>query len=144
MAVIVIALKRPHLTSKEGWIKILTIGTFQTAGVNGLHFFKLTYKTASESSILIFTNPLLVVVFTTVFTKVRYQSNQWCGVLLGIIGVMITMGTQVEMKMVFFQLFFGQLRHYGLKNGACYLIHGCYKPIKCFLVVYYFYWRVLC
>lgn len=98
MGVIVIASKRPHPTSKEGWIKILTIGAFQTAGVMGCIFLSLRTITASESSILTFTNPLLVVIFATIFTNVRYRLYQWCGVLLGVIGVMITMGAQVEIK----------------------------------------------
>ncbi|MGE7910447.1 DMT family transporter [Lysinibacillus xylanilyticus] len=96
MAVVVFALKRPHPTSKEDWMKILTIGAFQTAGVMGCIFLSLRTITASESSILTFTNPLLVVIFATIFTKARYQLYQWCGVFLGLIGVMITMGMQIE------------------------------------------------
>ena len=53
---------------------------------------------ASESSILTFTNPLLVVIFATIFMKVRYRFYQWIGVLFGLIGVIITMGAQVELK----------------------------------------------
>ncbi|MEQ6353518.1 DMT family transporter [Lysinibacillus sp. M3] len=98
MGVIVIALKRPHPATQDGWIKILSIGAFQTAGVMGCIFLSLRTITASESSILTFTNPLLVVIFATIFMKVRYRLYQWCGVLLGIIGVMITMGAQVEIK----------------------------------------------
>lgn len=41
MAVVVLALKRPHPTSKEDWMKMLTIGVFQTTGVMGCIFFKL-------------------------------------------------------------------------------------------------------
>ncbi|MFJ7185034.1 DMT family transporter [Lysinibacillus xylanilyticus] len=96
MAVVVCTLKRPHPTSKEGWMKILTIGAFQTAGVMGCIFLSLRTITASESSILTFTNPLLVVIFATIFTKARYRLYQWCGVFLGLIGVMITMGMQIE------------------------------------------------
>ncbi|SKB65730.1 EamA-like transporter family protein [Lysinibacillus sp. AC-3] len=98
MGVIVIALKRPHPTSKKGWIKILIIGAFQTAGVMGCIFLSLRTITASESSIITFTNPLLVVIFATIFTNVRYRLYQWCGVLLGVIGVMITMGAQVSSR----------------------------------------------
>ncbi|MFE0504463.1 DMT family transporter [Peribacillus butanolivorans] len=98
MAVIVIALKRPHPESKRNWIKILIIGTFQTAGVMGCIFLSLRTITASESSILTFTNPLLVVLFGTVFLQTRYKLYQWIGVLLGLVGVSITMGTQIEFK----------------------------------------------
>ncbi len=98
MAVIIVALKRPHPTSSKSWMKILIIGAFQTAGVMGCIFLSLRTITASESSILTFTNPLLVVVFATLFTKARYRLYQWCGVLLGLMGVIITMGAQFEFK----------------------------------------------
>jgi drug/metabolite transporter (DMT)-like permease len=98
MAVIVIALKRQHPASKGNWIKILIIGTFQTAGVMGCIFLSLRTITASESSILTFTNPLLVVVFGTIFLQTRYKLYQWIGVLLGLVGVSITMGAQIEFK----------------------------------------------
>lgn len=38
MAIIVIILKRPHPTSKESWVKLLIIGSLQTAGVMGCIF----------------------------------------------------------------------------------------------------------
>jgi len=98
MAVIVLVLKRPHPATKANWLKILLIGTFQTAGVMGCIFLSLRTITASESSILTFTNPLLVVVLATIFTKARYRSYQWGGVILGLIGVIITMGAQIEWK----------------------------------------------
>lgn len=98
MAVSVIILKRPHPVSKGNWIKMLIIGTFQTAGVMGCIFLSLRTITASESSILTFTNPLLVVVFGTFFLKSRYKFYQWIGVLLGLVGVSIAVGAQIELK----------------------------------------------
>ncbi|AVK84787.1 EamA family transporter [Lysinibacillus sp. B2A1] len=98
MAVIVIVFRRPHPTSNSSWMKILIIGACQTAGVMGCIFFSLRTITASESSILTFTNPLLVVIFATLFTKARYRTYQWCGVILGLVGVMITMGAQVTIQ----------------------------------------------
>lgn len=98
MAMIVIFLKRPHPNSKGDWIKMLIIGTFQTAGVMGCIFLSLRTITASESSILTFTNPLLVVVFGTIFSQAHYKLYQWIGVLLGLVGVIITMGAQLEFK----------------------------------------------
>ncbi|MGE8203610.1 DMT family transporter [Heyndrickxia sp. NPDC080065] len=98
MGVIVIALKRPHPKSKGNWIKMLIIGAFQTAGVMGCIFLSLRTISASESSILTFTNPLLVVVFGTIFSQAHYKLYQWIGVLLGLVGVGITMGAQIEFK----------------------------------------------
>ncbi len=98
MVIVVMIFKRPHPTLKREWLKLCIIGAFQTAGVMGCIFLSLRTITASESSILTFTNPLLVVIFATIFTKVRYRFYQWIGVVLGLIGVIITMGAQVELK----------------------------------------------
>ncbi|GGO04649.1 DMT family transporter [Saccharibacillus kuerlensis] len=96
MAVIVGLLKRPHPRTLENWMKMLLIGALQTAGVMGCIFISLRTITASESSILTFTNPLLVVVLGTLFAGMRYKWYQWLGVLLGLIGVGITLGTQLQ------------------------------------------------
>ena len=103
MGIIVGVLKRIHPTTKDQWIKLLIIGAFQTAGVMGCIFLSLRTITASESAILTFTNPLLVVLFSTVFLKMRYRLYQWIGVILGLVGVSITMGAQIEFRIgVFF------------------------------------------
>lgn len=98
MAVIVIVFKRPHPTSIGDWAKMFIIGSLQTAGVMGCIFLSLRTIAASESSILTFTNPLLVVVFGTIFSHTRYKFYQWIGVLSGLVGVSITMGAQIEFK----------------------------------------------
>ncbi|KOS67784.1 membrane protein [Lysinibacillus contaminans] len=98
MSLIVLVLKRPHPTTKGNWIKMFIIGSFQTAGVMGCIFLSLRTISASESSILTFMNPLLVIVFGTIFLQIRYKLYQWIGVLLGLIGVSITMGGQIEFK----------------------------------------------
>ncbi|MGM9988048.1 MAG: DMT family transporter [Bacillaceae bacterium] len=98
MAVVVWLAKRPHPVSKANWVKMLIIGTFQTAGVMGCIFLSLRTITAGESSILTFSNPLLVIVFGTIFLKKQYKAYQWIGVLLGLIGVAITVGGQIEFE----------------------------------------------
>ncbi|MGN1387706.1 MAG: DMT family transporter [Bacillus sp. (in: firmicutes)] len=106
MAILVCLLKRPHPKSKAGWIRMAMIGAFQTAGVMGCIFLSLRTITAGESSILTFANPLLVVLFGTVFVKLRYKWHQWAGVLLGLIGVIVTLGAQIEWKIgIVFGLF---------------------------------------
>ena len=98
MAILVFIIRRPHPKGKVSWMKIGLIGALQTAGVMGCIFLSLRTITAGESSILTFTNPLLVVIFATIFLKSRYSLHQWVGVLLGIIGVSITLGAQIEFK----------------------------------------------
>ena len=98
MAVIVSVFKRPHPTTKGNWLKMLMVGSFQTAGVMGCIFLSLQTITAGESSILTFSNPLLVIIFGTIFLKIRYKLFQWVGVLLGLIGIGVTVGVQLEFK----------------------------------------------
>lgn len=98
MALVILALKRTHPRSIKEWWKIFIIGFFQTAGVMGCIFVSLETITAGESSILTFINPLLVVIFGTVFLKMSYRRLQWIGVIVGFIGVFITFGEQLSLK----------------------------------------------
>ncbi|MDC3413635.1 DMT family transporter [Aquibacillus sp. 3ASR75-11] len=98
MASIVWLLKREHPKTMRHWLQIGIIGLFQTSGVMGSIFVSLRTITAGESSILTFMNPLLVVIFGTVFLQLRYKIHQWAGVLLGFIGVFITFGAQINFK----------------------------------------------
>ncbi|WP_461611062.1 DMT family transporter [Cytobacillus kochii] len=92
MMVIVLIQKREHPRSMKNWGRVLLIGSFQTAGVMGCIFISLRTITASESSILTFMNPLLVIVFGTILLGHRYKWYQWSGVVLGFVGVGITLG----------------------------------------------------
>jgi probable blue pigment (indigoidine) exporter len=98
MAVIVKFLKRPHPKDCNHWFRILIIGFFQTAGVMGCIFESLRTIDAGESSILTFMNPLLVVVLGTIFLKSTYRIAQWVGVLIGFIGVFITLGGHLDFR----------------------------------------------
>ncbi len=98
MGIIVYLLKRPHPKDFRSWGKIFMIGAFQTAGVMGCIFVSLKTITAGESSILTFMNPLLVVIFGTIFLKHHYRKLQWFGVSIGFIGVFITFGAHLSIK----------------------------------------------
>ncbi|MDN7240777.1 DMT family transporter [Planococcus sp. N028] len=98
MIAIVTALRRPQPKRFRDWLRIFWIGTFQTAGVMGAIFLSLRTITAGESAILTFMNPLLVVVFGTLALGIRYRFIQWTGVLLGFIGVVITMGGELQLE----------------------------------------------
>lgn len=90
--------KRPHPKTTKNWFHVFVIGFFQTAGVMGCIFVSLKTITAGESSILTFINPLLVIIFGTIFLKFSYRKLQWIGVSLGFLGVFITFGAQVSIK----------------------------------------------
>ncbi|HLR60411.1 MAG TPA: DMT family transporter [Pseudogracilibacillus sp.] len=98
MGLIVYLLKRPHPKDLKSWCHIFVIGAFQTAGVMGCIFVSLKTITAGESSILTFMNPLLVVIFGTIFLKYHYRKLQWLGVSLGFLGVFITFGAHLSIK----------------------------------------------
>src|SRR5699024_6956103 len=69
MGVFVWLLKRTHPNNmKQSW-HMFVIGSLQTAGVMDCIFVSLYTITAGESSILTFINPLLVVIFGTIFLK---------------------------------------------------------------------------
>ncbi|RIW37349.1 EamA/RhaT family transporter [Bacillus salacetis] len=98
MTLAVRMIRRPHPQGLKEWAKIMLVGSLQTAGVMGCIFLSLRTITAGESSILTFTNPLLVVVFGTLFMGVKYRRLQWMGVILGIVGVFITLGASLDIK----------------------------------------------
>lgn len=98
MAIIVAFLKRPHPNNFQDWFKMFIIGFFQTAGVMGCIFVSLETITAGESSILTFINPLLVIIFGTVFLKMTFRKLQWIGVVIGFLGVFITFGAHLTIK----------------------------------------------
>ncbi len=81
-----------HPQTRSEWGHILIIGLFQTTGVMGLIFLSLKTISAAESSILTFTNPLLVVILATAFAGARYRIRQWLGVAMGFGGVLVTLG----------------------------------------------------
>lgn len=107
MALFVFRRKHPH-TLKD-WVHMATIGLFQTAGVMGCIFISLRTITASESSILTFMNPLLVIVLGTLFTGASYRIIQWSGVLLGFIGVFFTLGFHLHLHIGTWLGFLGAL-----------------------------------
>jgi probable blue pigment (indigoidine) exporter len=90
--------KKPLPKLPIDWFKMFCIGLFQTAGVMGCIFLSLRTITAGESSILTFSNPLIVVVLSTIFLGLRYQFFHWAGVLIGFAGVFITLGFHLEMS----------------------------------------------
>lgn len=98
MAIIVKCLKFPHPRGVSGWVKIALIGFFQTTGVMGCIFLSLRTIPSGQSSILTFMNPLLVVIFGTLFMKMTYSWRQWIGVILGFVGVFITLGAKIDFQ----------------------------------------------
>ena len=95
MAVLVRKMVKPNKLAD--WGRIFTIGLVQTAGVMGCIFLSLRTITAGESSILTFTNPLMVVIMGTIFLGIRYRLLQWLGAIIGFIGVFNTLGFHLQL-----------------------------------------------
>ncbi|MHB8232185.1 MAG: DMT family transporter [bacterium] len=83
--------RMPHPRHLSEWLAVAIIGLFQTTGLFAAIFLSLRTITAGESSILIFVSPLLVVLFGT-FIGARYRCLQWIGIVIGFIGIAITIG----------------------------------------------------
>jgi probable blue pigment (indigoidine) exporter len=94
MAVLVRKKLKPETLAD--WGRIFAIGLVQTAGVMGCIFLSLRTITAGESSILTFSNPLMVVIMGTIFLRIRYRILQWIGAIVGFLGVFITLGFQMH------------------------------------------------
>ncbi|HZG17974.1 MAG TPA: DMT family transporter [Candidatus Bathyarchaeia archaeon] len=90
--------KEPLPTTKREWGRVGLVGLFQTAGVMGCIFLSLRTISAGETSILTFINPLLVVILGTFFLGMRYSFSQWLGVMIGFLGVTITLGYHLQWK----------------------------------------------
>ncbi|MFS1511013.1 DMT family transporter [Chengkuizengella sp. SCS-71B] len=98
-SIMVLWVKKKKLPSSIwNWGKIFTIGLFQTASVMGCIFLSLRTITAGESSILTFINPLLVVIMGTIFLNLKYRLYQWIGVMIGCLGVIVTLGFHLQLK----------------------------------------------
>lgn len=109
----VLVRKRIRPDKLVDWGRIFIIGLMQTAGVMGCIFLSLRTITAGESSILTFTNPLMVVIMGTIFLGIRYRLLQWVGAIIGFIGVFITLGFHLQLTV-------GTL--FGL-GATCVLVH---------------------
>ncbi|WP_227013657.1 DMT family transporter [Paenibacillus psychroresistens] len=81
----------------KDWTKLIIIGFFQTTGVMGCIFLSMRTIPSGETSILTFVNPLLVVILGTGFLGLKYRMSQWFGVIVGFIGVFITLGFHLQL-----------------------------------------------
>ncbi len=95
---VLLVINRSHPKTFLGWIRITAVGLFQTAGVMACIFISMRTITAGESSILTFVNPLLVVIFGTLFAHIHYRLTQWIGVIFGFLGVYITLGFHLHLR----------------------------------------------
>lgn len=88
--------KRPLPRRWQAWVKIILIGLFQSAGVMGCVYYSMNWISSSESAIITFTNPLLVIVFSAMLYGITYRFSQWIGVIVGFAGILFTFGWHIS------------------------------------------------
>ncbi|PYI55699.1 DMT family transporter [Paenibacillus flagellatus] len=86
---------KPRPRGGKQWLQAAAIGLIQSAGVMGCCYYSMRWISSGESAIITCTNPLLVIVFGTLFAKASYTGRQWLGVAAGIAGVAVTFGFRV-------------------------------------------------
>jgi probable blue pigment (indigoidine) exporter len=83
--------------SIQEWTRLFIVGLFQTTGVMGCIILSMRTISSGETSILTFVNPLLIVIMGTGFLGLKYRMSQWLGVLVGFVGVFVTLGFHLQL-----------------------------------------------
>ncbi|MGG1659961.1 DMT family transporter [Brevibacillus sp. NRS-1366] len=90
--------KKQQPRGRKQWLQAAVIGLFQSAGVMGCGYYSMNWITSSESAIITFVNPLIVIVLGTLFMGKAYRGYQWLGVAVGFMGVVFTLGFQLQFQ----------------------------------------------
>jgi probable blue pigment (indigoidine) exporter len=87
MVPVLLVLRYPFPRQLTDWGKAALIGTLQTAGVMASIFIGMKYIPSGMSSVITFTNPLLIVFLSGIFLKEKLTVMQIMGVAIGLVGV---------------------------------------------------------
>ncbi|NBD23278.1 DMT family transporter [Paenibacillus glycinis] len=98
LAVIARMIGKPRPRGRNQWLQASAIGLFQSAGVMGCAYYSMRWITSGESSIITCTNPLIVILLSTVFGGAAYRGRQWLGVAVGIVGVAFSFGLHLGLQ----------------------------------------------
>lgn len=90
--------KRRRPRGLRQWGQVALIGALNSAGVMGCAYYSMNWITSGESAILTFVNPLFVIVLGTLFAGAKYGGRQWLGVVVGLLGVVVTFGTDFHVS----------------------------------------------
>ncbi|CAG7617801.1 DMT family transporter [Paenibacillus allorhizosphaerae] len=90
--------RKPRPRGAKQWLQAAAVGLFQSAGVMGCAYYSMHWITSGESSIITCTNPLLVIVFGTLFGGAVYRGRQWLGVVAGFLGVAVAFGFHLGLQ----------------------------------------------
>ncbi|REE77740.1 threonine/homoserine efflux transporter RhtA [Paenibacillus taihuensis] len=90
--------RKPLPKSLKQWIQVFIIGLLQSAGVMGCVYYSMQWISSSESAILTFMSPLLVIILSTILLGNHYRFQVWIGVCFGFVGVFLTFGFNMNIS----------------------------------------------
>jgi probable blue pigment (indigoidine) exporter len=82
-------IKRFRLPVGREWLNVIVFGAFNTALYLGLFILALKSVAAGITALAIALNPLLISVFTSIWTKRPVKFWEWISIVVGIVGVSI-------------------------------------------------------
>jgi probable blue pigment (indigoidine) exporter len=82
-------IKRFRLPVGREWFNVIVFGAFNTALYLGLFILALKSVAAGITTLAIALNPLLISVFTSIWTKRPVKFWEWISIIVGIVGVSI-------------------------------------------------------
>lgn len=115
---------------QQQWKAYTVLGIVGIAGFNGLFFWGLKYTSAVNGALIMATNPLVTVLLSALILKDNIRMNQYIGMCLSLVGVIIVI-TQGKWVM---------LRHFQIASGdwiimganVCFALYGvlCRRYLK--------------
>lgn len=88
----------PNNLNIKDKITILLIGLCQTGGAMGFLFLAMKTISAPNGAILLFTNPLWVALFGTIFLHEKLKPIRIFGLIIGIFGVTLAIGVNIKIN----------------------------------------------
>ena len=93
-----IVIRKPLPSGGRMWLQVSIIGLLQTTVVMSCVYYSMRWITSSESAIITFTNPLLVIILGSIFGGYVYRIREWIGVAIGFVGVFLTFGSDLDIN----------------------------------------------
>ncbi|MEK3883216.1 DMT family transporter [Paenibacillus sp. PL2-23] len=93
-----LGIHKPLPSGAKQWAQVAIIGLIQSTGVMGCVYYSMQWLSSSESAVLTFLSPLLVILFGSLFTGAVYQARVWIGVAVGFAGVFVTFGFHMKLN----------------------------------------------
>lgn len=84
------AKQRYPIPTTGDWRELTVLGILNTTLYLGCFFTALQSVSAGLASLFIATNPLLITVISAIWMRRKVKRNEWAGILLAIVGLLIT------------------------------------------------------